>query len=122
MADKITQWRLEGMGYALKAIEDHGLEEFKKELAYRQKAGISAMVTSKDLRQLHDLITEDALKVALVFSVYALRDEFNFGHERMQRFVRRYEEKAEAFTKGYYTFDELRQMLLDETGFEVCFR
>lgn len=118
---KMGQWRLEGMGYALKAIEEQGIDAFKKELAYRKQTGITAMVTTKELEETRRILTDNALKVALIFAVYALHDEFGFGEERMRRFTKRYEQKAEGFTLGYFTFDELREMLKEELGFEVNF-
>jgi len=118
----MTQWRLEGMGYALKSIEETSLDEFRKELEYRKRTGITALVTPKELKQMRDILTEDALKVAMVFAVYALHDEFGFGQDRIKRFVARYELKAEHFAQGLYTFQELQQMLADETGLEVRFR
>lgn len=119
--DKMTKWRLEGMGYALKAIEESSVDDFRKELAYRKNTGITALITPKELKQTRDLITTDALKVALIFAVYALRDEFGFGEDRIRRFVKRYEQKAKHFSEGLYDFNELRQQLMDETGFEVNF-
>lgn len=119
--DKMTKWRLEGMGYALKAIEESSVDDFRKELAYRKNTGITALITPKELKQTRDLITTDALKVALIFSVYALRDEFGFGEERIKRFVKRYELKAQHFFEGLYSFEELRQMLEEETGFVIKF-
>lgn len=90
--DKLAEARLEGMGYALRAIKKNGLDAFEKELKMRGYRGITLPITQKEIMDVSEVMREMCLDMCLIMSVAALHDEFDFGKKRIERFAEKYQE------------------------------
>lgn len=63
--------------------------------------------------------SEKAFVAMLGLPLLTLRDEFDFGRVRLERFMGRLLEKYECFDEGYVGLEELKQVIKEETEVEV---
>lgn len=63
--------------------------------------------------------SERAFVAMLGLPLLTLRDEFDFGRKRLERFMERLLEKYECFDEGYVGLGELKQAIKDETGMKI---
>ena len=106
--------RLAGMMYAYKQIKAHGMDYFERELKNRGAYHIAAPLTNADLGAAAKGIREQTYDTMLVMSLLTLHDEFGFGHDRLARFIERFNIKTESLAEGYTTWDEQLKILADE--------
>lgn len=62
------------------------------------------------------------LDTVLILASMTLHDEFGFGKERLQRFIKRFNFKAECIGEGYTSWKEQIDILKDECGLEYQIR
>ena len=61
----------------------------------------------------------NTLATVLMMTCMTLRDEYGFGFDRMNRFIRRFNTKTECLVEDYVNWKDLQQTLLKETGILV---
>ena len=93
--------RREGMSYALRYAKEHGFDELEKELKYRGAYEIPFKISNNDLQKFTDNAKNMMLDTVLILASMTLHDEFGFGRERLQRFIKRFNFKAECIGEGY---------------------
>lgn len=72
-------------------------------------------MTPKDIAKLKEQATGHALDVIIAFSLMALRDEYDFGKDRLLRFHKRFFDLNEAYNDGYITLQDIWDTLEKET-------
>ena len=120
--DKLYNARMQGMYYALKQIEDNGVEDFKNELLFRQRFGVKILTPHKELKEYGDTIINNSMRVILIFAVAVLHDEFGFGEKRCRQFIERFNLKTACLAENYLTWDEQVKVLEDELNIHIGFR
>lgn len=116
--DKCFEWRMQGMYYAYDQIQKNGLEAFADELRFRKAAGVSIIAkTKKELDEYMNAV----LKISLVFALSVLHDEFGFGKERCERFMKRYNLKTKSLALSDVSWQEQMSVIENELGIEVKF-
>ena len=117
--DKEAVARLVGMDYALRQIEANGIENFRKDLAYRKGKGFSIPMTQAQISK----NSKESLKVmtnrVLLLALYALRDEFGFGKTRGMRFFKRFWGYLQSIGDDYVTWYEVEQVICTEMGIDI---
>lgn len=63
--------------------------------------------------------SERAFIAMLGIPMLTLRDEFDFGRIRLERFMERLLGKYKCFDEGYVGLEELKQAIKDETGVKI---
>ena len=119
--DKTYQWRMEGMANALRIAEEGGVEALREDLKMRGYFQVKALITPKEMKDFENKIVERVDRVILVFALAVLHDEFGFGHERLKRFMERFNTKTGCLAEEYLSWEEQRQILEEETGIKVKF-
>lgn len=114
--------RREGMSYALRYAKEHGLDGLEKELKYRGAYEIPLKISNNDLQKFTDNAKNMMLDTVLILASMTLHDEFGFGRERLQRFIKRFNFKAECIGEGYTNWKEQIDILKDECGLEYQIR
>ena len=120
--DKLYEGRIQGMYYAYEQIKKNGLEDFQKELQFRQSFGVKTLNTKKELMEYADEIIPRSMQVILIFAVAVLHDEFGFGEKRCKQFIDRFNLKTTCLAENYLTWDEQVQVIEEEIGIHVGFR
>ena len=101
MTSKEELARREGMSYALRYAKDNGIEALEKELKRRQAYNIPIRISNKELQAFTDNAKNMMLDTVLILASVTLHDEFGFGRERLERFMRRFNFKAECIGEDY---------------------
>lgn len=122
MSRKEDKARLAGMEYAYRQIKEHGLEYFEKELKNRGAWNISIPITNADIETASRAIREQTFDTMLCMSLLTLRDEFDFGKQRLERFLGRFEEKSHALEGGELLWEDYCQVIKDECGIDLKIR
>lgn len=84
--DQYMRGRTEGMEFALRLAKDKGIEELEKEVRFRNRTGISLNLTRQELAAGSQNIKNMTFDTMLAMSLMVLRDEFDFGKKRLERF------------------------------------
>lgn len=65
---------------------------------------------------------DTAMPMAMGFSLLALRDEFNFGAKRLDRFIDKVKELNQYCEEGYFEIKDLLETVEKETGIKINFK
>ena len=114
--------RREGMSYALRFAKEKGLEELEKELKMRAAYEIPIGISKKDLQKFTDNAKNMMLDTVLILTSVTLHDEFQFGQKRIERFIERFNFKAECIGEGYTDWADQIEILKEECGMELSIR
>ena len=122
MGSKEELARREGMSYALRYAKKNGIEALEKELKMRGAYDIPIRISDKDLKAFTDNAKMMLLDTVLILASMTLHDEFGFGHDRLQRFVKRFNFKAECIGDDYTSWQDQIDILKEECGLEYLIR
>ncbi len=120
--DQYMQGRTEGMEFALRLAKDKGIEELEKEVKFRNRTGISLNLTRQELAAGSQNIKNMTFDTMLAMSLMVLRDEFDFGKKRLERFKDRFTQKATSLTDDYCTWLDIIDTIKEETGIDLEIR
>lgn len=120
--DQYMQGRTEGMEFALRLAKDKGIEELEKEVRFRNRTGISLNLTRQELAAGSQNIKNMTFDTMLAMSLMVLRDEFDFGKKRLERFKDRFTQKATSLAGDYCTWLDIIDTIKDETGIDLEIR
>lgn len=120
--NKEEQARLEGMAFALKIAKEQGVEALENECKFRNATRIPIAVSRKASDECINKIKMNTIDTVTILSAMTLHDEFDFGKERIARFMKRFNFKAECIMEDYTTWDEQIQILAEECKLELNIR
>lgn len=120
--DQYMRGRTEGMEFALRLAKDKGIEELEKEVRFRNRTGISLNLTRQELEAGSQNIKNMTFDTMLAMSLMVLRDEFDFGRKRLERFKDRFTRKATSLAGDYCTWLDIIDTIKDETGIDLEIR
>lgn len=111
--------RMDGLKLALRIADRDGIDGIRKEIAYRNNGGINTRLSMRELDEASQTIKENCVDTILIMSMYALRDEYGYGKDRMQRFYDRFMLKTDMVLNHVTDFPEIRKTLEKELGYEI---
>lgn len=110
--------RFSGAAWALRRIEEIGLDEFRKELEWRNVMGIPCTITKAQLHDFEDRNRLNILQTVLLMSMTVLVDEFEFNRDMLLRFRDRFNFKTSCLVDDYVNWEDLQKTLRDELKVE----
>lgn len=119
MLNKTDSARIQGMQYAARVIKEKGLDEFTKELKYRDRSGIAIPIKAEEVNRNFHKIIDQMITLTLTASCAVLLDEFDFSHDDLQRFRDRYELKSACIGDNYASWQDFIDILAEEAGITV---
>ena len=111
--------RMDGLKLALRAVEQGGIEGLQKEIKYRGNGGVNTKLTMQELNEASQTIKENCVDTIFTMAMYAIRDEYGFDPERMQRFYDRFMLKTDMVLNRVTDFPEIKKTLEKELGYEI---
>jgi hypothetical protein len=108
--------RFEGAAWALRMVEENGLEAAQKDLEQRGIRRLPLACNKNDIRKFEEYEKKNTLATVLMMTCMTLRDEYGFGYDRMNRFIHRFNLKTECLVDGYVNWKELQETIRTETG------
>ncbi len=119
---KMHEYRMSGARWMLDYIKEHGIEAAEKELKVRGAVFLPMEISTKQLDDMVDRVKMNTLDTVLILSAVTLRDAFDFGETRIQRFIDKFNEKTECLVDDYCTWEDNIKMLEEETGIHLGIR
>lgn len=112
--------RMDGLKLALRIADRDGIDGIRKEIAYRNNGGINTRLSMRELDEASQTIKENCVDTILIMSMYALRDEYGYGKDRMQRFYDRFMLKTD-MVLNHVSYEMVRDIkkcrkAINETG------
>lgn len=114
--------RLNGMEYALKIAKEQGIDALAEDIKRRGGHGIPVGLDRQAEREFVDRVKMNILDTVLVLSCATLQDEFGFGKKRTQKFIDRFNFKANCLSDDYVLWEEIQEGLKDELGIDLKIR
>lgn len=114
--------RREGMAYAARIVEKDGLEGLKEEIKKRNITGLDLNISHKEMEVATTQMRNMMLDTIMAFSMGIMHDEFGFGHDRLQRFMDKFQEGAELLNSGVITWDQIITNTEESTGIQLMIR
>ena len=115
---KIEQARFDGFNRACEIARKDGAEALLEEQKRRGISRISVAIPERDFQEQMNEWKSNCLQTVLLMGSAVLRDEFDFGRERLIRFVHRFNEKSDCIGNDYLTWTDLALQMAKETGID----
>ena len=120
--DYIMQGRNEGSAFCDKIATEKGLEELHRIARQRKLVGLKTLIDPRLYERDLEEAKRQILDTILIMSIIVLKDEFDFGNKRLDRFRKRFNEKSECFETGNVTWIDLIEQIQEENGIELQLR
>ena len=123
--DKSYEWRMQGLALAYREVEEAEKEGRKPKEALRRlmdqyRAWKTALLmTNKELDKATEEIKKYTIRSITIMALIVLRDEFDFGTKRLQRFMDRWEPKTVGLLEDGITWKDLEDCVKEETGIDI---
>lgn len=119
---KEIELRNDGMAYALDIAKESGIDGLEKEITYRRATMLPTSVRMKEAKEFIEETKENCLDTVLIMAMMVLRDEFDFGQQRLDRFKKRFNSKAECLADGDISWNDMQEVLMEETKTKTVIR
>lgn len=119
---EMQQYRNDGMAYAYKIVKEQGIEALEKEIKYRKATFLPSAVQEKDVNKFVYETKINCLDTVLIMAMMVLRDEFDFGEKRINRFKERFNRKTDVLLANNATWQDLQETLKDEVNVDTVIR
>lgn len=108
--------RYQGANWILDKIKAVGIEEAEKDLINRGARNIPLAVKDSDLHKFEQSEKSNTVKSMLLFSIYCMYDEFGLDVEQINKFIARFNKRADYLLKNYVNWKDIQQTMAEETG------
>lgn len=112
----------DGIDFANRTVKSKGVDELEREAKFRNSTGIKVPVSYIIIDQAAEKIKLQTIDTMLIMICSVLHDEFGYGHKRLERFKRRFNEKTDLLIRDYVDWQMLIDILKEETGIELSIR
>lgn len=119
---KEEQARFEGMAYAYKIAKEKGIEGLAEEIKFRNCTKLPVGARRKNCEAAIEAIKNQTCDTFITLTCHTLNDEFGFGLKRLQKFIDRFEGKAECLADGYCCWSDITKTMWDEMGLNLKIR
>lgn len=106
------------MAYALKVAKEKGIDGLEEELKRRNATETPIRIPNAQLQEYSENVKRNVTNHVLLLTLVTLRDEFEFGEKRLDRFQKRFNDKAECISGDWTTWSEQVRTLAEEVGIE----
>lgn len=120
--DYIMQGRNEGIAFCDKIAKEKGLEELQRITRQRNLAGLRTLIDPRELDQDFRDATLQILDTVLIMSLIVLKDKFDFGTKRLDRFKKRFNDKTECLETGNVTWIDMIEQVREENNIKLNLR
>lgn len=105
-----------------KIAKEKGLEELQRVTRQRNLAGLRTLIDPRELDQDFRDATLQILDTVLIMSLIVLKDEFDFGTKRLDRFKKRFNDKTECLETGNVTWIDMIEQVREENNIKLDLR
>ena len=116
---------MDGMAYALKIVEQGGVEALRQEVKTRAAIFIPLEVTRESVTQIIATLADGILNTMLATSLYTLNQKFGFGQKRLMDYYEEFGHNCDMVTaldpfgNNYAKMSEYATILKDKYGIDL---
>lgn len=103
--------RAEGMNLAYQIVKEGGVKALEDELKFREKTKINTALAMKEIEKASKPMRGFINEVQILLWLSVLHDEFDFGKDRLNRAMDRFEQIHSAITDGYAGYCDYLELL-----------
>ena len=121
---KEERWRLEGLAFCLRTLEQNGndVEALKAEIRRRGAGSIPLALSRADENRFCKAVRENCLDTVLIMTLAVLHDTFGFGRIRANRFKTAFNQAAKYLQDDCINWTEIRKGLEEQLGMVIGIR
>ena len=108
--------RYSGAEWLLRLAKEKGLDVAEQELTNRGIRNIPLGVTRKDIEDFYRKQKSNIILCMTLIAAATLHDEYDFEVEELNRYINRFNTKADCLCKEYVSWEDLQQIIKEETG------
>lgn len=116
---KLEQERYGGARWALEKVTALGLEEAKKEFERRGIQNAPLNIETGEIKRFERELRNNCKRTMCALTCMVLHDEFGFGHDRLERFIRRWNFKADCLMDDLVDWPDFVAALKEECDIDV---
>lgn len=120
--DNYIAGREDGLQLALNIVKKKGAKGLEDEIRFRNATQIHTMLDRKSLEIATRKVKEMTMDTFTILCVATLRDEFDFGAKRCQRFIDRMNLKAECLMDDIVGWQDFIDNIDEEMGIKLRIR
>lgn len=106
--------RAEGMKLAYSIVKDGGIKALEEELKFREKTKINTALALKEIEDASKPMRGFINEVQILLWLSVLHDEFDFGKDRLNRAMNRFEQIHSAIEDGYAGYCDYLDLLQEK--------
>lgn len=103
--------RAEGMKLAYSIAKEGGIKALENELKFREKTKINTALAMKEIEAASKPMRGFINEVQILLWLSVMHDEFDFGKDRLNRAMDRFEQIHSAITDGYAGYCDYLELL-----------
>ena len=120
--DEYASGRADGLQMALRLVEESGIDALKQEIKFRNITGINTVMCKKETEKAVEQIKAMTCDTILALSVLTIRDEFDFGKQRCERYITRFNDKTECLLGDMLKWKDVLETVREEMGIDLSIR
>ena len=120
--DKLVKAQIEGLCKARQLVQVGGIEALDKEIKFRNISYIPLKYSQEKIINYFNNMTGEIFDGVLLLTLVTLHDEFGFGKERTNRFLKRYFLKFACMRDKDITelsWEDINEQCKEELGFDI---
>lgn len=119
---KIHEYRMAGAAWILDIAQREGIDAAVKKLKSRTAEFVPLEVPREVIKEYEQRVKCNTIDSMCLLAAVTLRDEFDFGRVRLNRFLDRFNSKAECLADDDVSWEDMRQTMREECGIEFNWR
>lgn len=116
---KMELQRYGGARWAFELIEAKGFEEAKKEFEWRGVMNAPLNIEVAEIKRFETELKENCKRTMGSMACLVLHDEFGFGHDRIEKFISRWNLKVDCLSDDIVNWEDFAAVLKDECDIDI---
>lgn len=114
--------RSDGLQMALRLVEENGIDALREEIKFRGITGINTVLCKKEVEKASQKMKEMTCDTIMCLAVLTLHDEFGYSKKRCERFMQRFNLKADCLVDDMCSWQDIIDTVKEELGIEMTIR
>lgn len=116
---KYEEMRYAGARWAFDLIKEKGLEEAMKEFEWRGIQKAPLCIEKAEILRFENELRENCKRTMAAMACLCLHDQFDFGHNRLVRFIEKWNTEVDCLGMDLMNWPDIAQVLKDETNIDI---
>lgn len=107
------------MEYALRLVENEGIEALRKRVSRNEKSFTPAFVSETARQEFCVDVKKNCIYSFTCIMAMVLRDEFGFGTTRMTRYAKKFYDLCDSVADHWLTYNDIVKTIMEETNVDL---